>query len=437
MGLQHEDTKSTKTHEGSSFKFKNEASCLRAANPADQRVVTPARHDPSRFSGGDHLAVSSAAARRARDAVLLPAISLVCGFAVAAIAVVLSGASPVDAFTALFQGAFTNTNALPETLVATVPYVFLGLAVAVGFRAGLFNIGAEGQFYLGAVFGVFVGFRFHGLPGLVHVPFALLAGMLGGFLWAAVPGFLKARFGAHEVITTIMLNYTAYLLTDFLINNRGPMADLHASAPKTPYIDPAAQLPIIWPGTRLHLGLVLALVAIPVVWFMLERTTIGFRIRAVGLNAAAARAAGISVGRTLVTVMGISGALAGLAGADEVLGVSHFMPASYSIGYGFDSIAVALLARSNPWAILPAAFLFGAMRSGAGFMQLQTQVSSDLVSIVQATVIVFIAAPLLVRWIFRLRETPAAPVHIAEAGGLAGGPLSGPATATSLEETVP
>ncbi len=379
--------------------------------------------------------MGSLTSRRLRDTVLLPAVSLACGFAVAAIAVILSGANPVDAFAALFQGAFTNRNAFAETLVATVPYVFLGLAVSIGFRGGLFNIGAEGQFYLGAVFGVFVGFHLHGLPGILHITLALLAGMLGGFLWAAIPGVLKARFGAHEVITTIMLNYVAYLLTDWLINNKGPMADVHASAPKTPYVDVTAQMPILIPDTRLHFGLLLAIVAVPAVWFLLERTTIGFRIRAVGLNATAARASGISVGATIVLVMGISGALSGLAGADEILGVSHFMPASFSIGYGFDAIAVALLARSNPWAVAPAAFLFGAMRSGAGFMQLQTQVSSDLISIIQATVIIFVAAPLLVRWIFRLRETPAAPVSIAEAGGLAGAAPASPAAASSLEDT--
>jgi simple sugar transport system permease protein len=332
----------------------------------------------------------------------LPGLSLLLGFAVAGIAVVLSGASPIDAFFALFQGAFTNPNAFTETLVASIPYVFLGLAVALGFRAGLFNIGAEGQFYLGAIFGVYVGFSLHGLPAVVHIPLAIAAGMLGGLLYGAIPGVLKARFGAHEVITTIMLNYTSYALTDYLIN-RGPLADKHASAPKTPFIDAAAQLPILVPGSRLHLGLLLALAAVPVVWFLIERTTIGFRIRTVGLNQSAARAAGISVGRTVVLTMALSGALAGLAGADEVLGVSHFMPPSFSIGYGFDAIAVALLARSQPWAILPAAFLFGAMRNGAGFMQLQTQVSADLISIVQATVIMFVAAPLLVRWIFRIR----------------------------------
>jgi general nucleoside transport system permease protein len=356
-----------------------------------------------------------------RENLLLPIISLACGFAVAAVAVLLSGSDPIAAFSALFQGAFLNRNSFAETLIATIPYIFLGLAVAIGFRAGLFNIGAEGQFYLGAIFGVYVGYRLHGLPAPVHILLAIAAGMLGGFLWASVPGILKARFGAHEVITTIMLNYIAFLLTDWLINNKGPMADVKASAPKTPFIDPAAQLPVLIPGSRLHLGLVLALLAVPLVWFLIERTTIGFRIRAVGLNASAARASGISVGWTLVTAMGISGALAGLAGADEVLGVSHYMPPQFSTGYGFDAIAVALVARSNPWAIVPAAFLFGAMRSGAGFMQLETQVSADLISIVQATVIMFVAAPLLVRWIFHLRETPAAPVQLTDAGGLGGG----------------
>ncbi len=346
-------------------------------------------------------------------AVVLPLVSVLCGFIVAGVAVVVTGSDPIEAFTALFQGAFTNERAFPETLVAMVPYVFLGLAVALGFRAGLFNIGAEGQFYLGAIFGVLAAASLHGLPGIVHIPLALASGMLGGFIWAAVPGLLKARFGAHEVITTIMLNYVAFQLTDFLIN-KGPMSDPHSSAPRTAFIDPAAQLPTLLAGSRLHLGLILAVLAVPVVWFLIQRTTIGFRIRTVGFSQGAARAAGISVGWTLVLAMGISGALAGLAGADEILGVSHYMPASFSVGYGFDSIAVALLARSNPWAILPSAFLFGAMRNGAAFMQLQTQVSSDLISIVQAIVIMFVAAPAMVRWILRLREVPVGGLQITQ-----------------------
>ena len=344
---------------------------------------------------------------------LISLLSVVCGFAVAAVAVAITGADPVEAFYALFQGAFTFRNAVPETLIATIPYVFLGLAVAIGFRAGLFNIGAEGQFYLGALAGVFMGSRVHGLPGLIEIPVCILAGMVGGAAYAAIPGILKARFGAHEVITTIMLNHIAFALSDWLIN-RGPMADPRSSAPRTPFIDANAQLPILAANTRLHLGLILALVAVPVVWFLIERTTIGFRIRAVGLNQNAARAAGISVGWTIVLVMVISGALAGLAGADEVLGVSHFMPPSFSVGYGFDAIAVALLARSDPWAIVPAAFLFGAMRNGATFMQLATQVSADLISVVQATVIIFVAAPAIVRWLFRLREAPVGAFQITQ-----------------------
>ena len=356
--------------------------------------------------------MSRALRRRLFSAVVIPLISVLCGFAVAGVAVLITGSDPIAAFTALFQGAFTNPRAFPETLVATVPYIFLGLAVALGFRAGLFNIGAEGQFYLGAIFGVLAADNLH-VAGIVEIPIALAFGMLGGFIWAAVPGLLKARFGAHEVITTIMLNYIAFQLTDFLIN-KGAMSDKHSTAPRTPFIDPGAHLPILLTGTRLHLGLILAILAVPIVWFLLERTTIGFRIRTVGFSQGAARAAGISVAWTLVITMGISGALAGLAGANEILGVSHYMPSSFSVGYGFDSIAVALLARSNPWAILPSAFLFGAMRNGAAFMQLQTQVSSDLISIVQAIVIMFVAAPVMVRWIFRLREVPVGGLQITQ-----------------------
>jgi ABC-type uncharacterized transport system permease subunit len=356
--------------------------------------------------------------RSALRAALVPLLSVMCGFVVAGFAVLLSGANPIDALTALFAGAFLETNSLSETLIASVPYVFLGLAVAIGFKAGLFNIGAEGQFYLGAIAGTFVGYSLHGLPAIVHIPLAIGAGMLGGLGYGLIPGILKARFGAHEVITTIMLNHIALAISDYLIN-RGPMGDPHASAPHTSFIQKSAQLPILVPESRLHLGLLIALLAVPIVWFLIERTTVGFRLRAVGLNQTAARAAGISVGWTIVLVMAISGALAGLAGADEVLGVSHFMPPSFSVGYGFDSIAVALVARSNPWGIVPAAFLFGAMRSGAGFMQLQTQVSADLISVVQATVIIFVAAPAMVRWLFRLREKQALPTPLAAQEGAA------------------
>jgi len=359
--------------------------------------------------------MNSGSVRQLSGRLLLPLFSGVLGLAAGAVAVVLAGANPLDAYTALLQGAFTNRNAFTETLVATIPYVFLGLSVAIGFRAGLFNIGGQGQLLLGGIFTAFIGYRVAVLPAVVHVPLALVAGMLGGFLWGAIPGILKARTGAHEVITTIMLNYVAAGLLDFLVN-RGPMGDPHRAIPQTPPMLPSATLPVIVPGSRLHLGLFLALLAVPVVWFLVERTTIGFRIRAVGLNWQAARASGISVAWTMVTVMGISGALAGLAGAVEVLGVSGVLTPSLASGLAFDAIAVALLAGSNPFAILPSALLFGAPRSRASLMQPQTQVSTDLISVVQAAVIVFVAAPLLVRFIFRLRAGRTAPVSITQGG---------------------
>jgi ABC-type uncharacterized transport system permease subunit len=344
--------------------------------------------------------------------IFVPLASVAAGFVVAGIAVAATGADPLAAFTALFQGAFTNRNAFPETLVSTVPYVFLGLGVALGFRAGLFNIGAEGQFYVGALAGVFIGYSIHGLPSFVEIPLAVLSGMAGGFAWSAIAGFLKARFGAHEVITTIMLNYVAFLLANYLVDTPGLMLAPDVSTPRTPDVDVNAMLPIIFGGSRLHFGFILALIAVPLVWFLIERTTIGFQLRSVGFNPGAARAAGMSVGRTMVLAMGLSGALAGAAGIIQVLGVSHHMTDSVAAGYGFDAIAIALLARSNPWGILPAALLFGALHSGASFMQLQTDVSADVISVVQASVIIFVAAPAIVRWIFRLRPEAAGSVQI-------------------------
>ena len=349
--------------------------------------------------------------------ILVPIASIIAGFAVAAVAVVISGSDPVAAFEGLFAGAFTNRNAFAETLISSIPFVFLGLGVALGFRAGLFNIGAEGQYYIGGMAGVFVGYSVIGLPSIIDIPLVLLAGMAGGFLWAGIAGALKARFGAHEVIVTIMLNYTAFLLASLLIN-KGVMSAPHVSTPRTLDVNVAAQLPIILAHSRLHAGLFLAILAVPLVWFLIERTTIGFQIRTVGFNPGAARAAGISVGWTIFLSMGLSGALAGLGGIVDVLGLGHHMTDTVGAGFGFDAIAVALVARSNPWGIPFAALLFGALRNGAGFMQLATdpQVSADLISVVQAMVIMFIAAPAMVSWLFRVRRHHLATIAITERG---------------------
>ncbi len=301
--------------------------------------------------------------------------------------------------------------------------------MALAFKCGLFNIGAEGQLYLGSLAATAVGFGVRGLPTIIHLPLAIVAGALAGGLWGAIPGFLRAKTGAHEVINTIMLNYIAAQLVGYLII-RGPMRDTGATGQRTPFVLSTAALPrIIGPVSppalnggstytplivsenrawdlRLNLGFVLALVAVWAVWWLLRRTTVGFEIRTVGANPKAARYAGMSITRNFVLSMFLSGALAGLSGATQTLGVEHNMKSLFSSGYGFDSIAVALLAKSNPIAIIPAAIFWGALNNGKGLMQSATHaaISSDLIRIIQALVIMFVAADQIVRWMYRLRK---------------------------------
>ncbi len=290
---------------------------------------------------------------------------------------------------------------LSESLVATVPYVFAGLAVALGFRCGLFNIGAEGQLFLGALTSVWVGYSIKGLPWVIHLPLALLAGALGGAIWGAIPGYLKARTGAHEVINTIMMNYVAFRLSDYMLT--GPM-QRSGYNPVSPPIERSAWLPKFFPDPlRFHAGFFLALAVAALVYVFLWKTTWGFEIRTVGANPHAARCAGISVTRNFVLAMSLSGALAGLAGANEVLGVNHFMAQAFSSGYGFDSIALALLGKSHPAGVVLASLLWGVLRAGAIRMQSRARIPVDIIGIVQAMVIVFVAAPAVVRWIYRIR----------------------------------
>ena len=335
-----------------------------------------------------------------------------------------------QAYTALFEGAFGSPSRIAEAVriysqtgdsvklmrairplteglrIAT-PYIFVGLAVAFGFRGGVFNIGAEGQYFIGGLASVFVGYSVQGLPWFVHLPLALAAGMAGGAIWAAIAGFLKAKVGAHEVINTIMLNYIAFQLADYLLQVDGPMARPGDSRPISPEIEATAYLPQFFPDNpaiNLNVGLFLALVAVAVVYWVLFKTTLGFEIRAVGANPRAARTAGMSVARNFVVAMAISGALAGLAGAHDILGVLHYMPNAFSSGYGFDSIALALLGKSHPVGILVSALLFGYLRAGAQRMQAPPAlVPVDIISVLQALIIIFVAAPEIVRAIYRLR----------------------------------
>lgn len=297
-------------------------------------------------------------------------------------------------------------NPFLESLVASTPYIFGSLAVALGFRAGLFNIGVEGQLFIGAIFAAFVGYSITGLPAIIHIPLAILAGALGGAIWGFIPGWLKVKTGGHEVINTIMLNFIAFRISDWLLS--GPMRRPDSFNPVSPTIQESAMLPRFFESPiRFHLGFFLALVAAWLVYWLLFRTKWGFDLRSVGANPKAARYAGMSIMGTTVLAMSLSGALAGLAGTNEVLGLNHNLAMAFSAGYGFDSIALALLGKSHPLGVVLASLLFGTLRNGATRMQVVAQVPIDIITVLQALILVFIAAPAIIRTIYRLREPEA------------------------------
>ncbi|MFJ1511009.1 ABC transporter permease [Cellulosimicrobium funkei] len=322
------------------------------------------------------------------------------------------------AYAALFQGAVLNVDApdvsralrpLTETMTVATPLILAGLGLGIGFRAGLFNIGAQGQIILGGIFAGFVGWTFALPPGL-HLLLAVLGAALGGALWASIAGVLKARTGAHEVIVTIMLNNIAIYLVAYLLTTK-PFQAPGSSNPISPRIPGNAQFPLLLgEGFRLHAGFVLALLVAVGVWWLMERSTLGFRFRAVGENPHAARTAGMSVPWTTVWVMAIAGALAGLAGSAQVLGTEHVLTAGVAASFGFDAITVALLGRSRPLGTVLAGLLFGALRAGGFVMQARTGTPIDIVLVVQSLIVLFIAAPPLVRAIFRL-PTPGGPTR--------------------------
>jgi simple sugar transport system permease protein len=299
------------------------------------------------------------------------------------------------------SGLLSALRPFSESLVISTPYIFAGLAVALGFRGGVFNIGGEGQLFVGGLASVYVGYAVTGLPWYIHLPLAVLAGMAAGAVWGAIPGFLKARTGAHEVINTIMMNYIAFRLTDHLL--QGPMARPDG-LPITPEVLPSAYLPaLLEQPVRLHAGFLLALLMAVLVYLFLWKTTHGFEIRMVGANPRAAHYAGVAITGITVLTMALSGALAGLAGTNQVLGVDHRMVRAFSKGYGFDSIALALLGNSHPLGVVLASLLFGFLRGGAARMQSVAGVPVELIRIVQGMVIIFVAAPEIIRGIYMLK----------------------------------
>jgi ABC-type uncharacterized transport system permease subunit len=325
-------------------------------------------------------------------------IAILLAFVVGAIMLLLTGFSPLEVYGTMLTGAFGDTFGIGQTLTQATPVIFTALAFLFAYKCGLFNIGAEGQFLIGAFTAALVGISFNGLPFYIHIPLALIAGALGGGIWGLIPAILKAGRGAHEVITTMMLSYVALYLTSYLVNY---LFKAPGWVAQTVFVAPSAELPRILQPTQLSASIVLAVLLVILTQYTLCRTTIGYEIRAIGLNPSAAESGGISIKKGMIMALVISGAIAGLGGAGEVLGVHRRFIDGFSPGYGWDGLAVALVGGLNPIGILFASVLFGALRSGGMTTNRVLHVPLDIVSILQALVILFVAAPMLFRYLLK------------------------------------
>jgi len=383
-----------------------------------------------------------------REAVLLPILSVITALIIGAVIIAVSDPETinasrsiliapgrffrfawnaiVDAYIAMLEGAFGNPGnvaaafrewlttgdaanllnelrPIGESIVITTPYIFAGLGVALSFQGGLVNIGAEGQLFIAGIASVFIAYSVTGLPRIIHLPLAFFAGFIAAGLWGFIPGYLKAKTGAHEVINTIMMNYIAFRLTDYLLS--GPMAK-SPSLPISPDVPVSAQIPTFLPNpVRMHWGFIIALVFAWLIHFLLYKTTFGLELRMTGKNPRASRYAGISITTMTAVTMALSGAIAGLAGANQVLGVDHRMVRAFSSGYGFDAIALALLGNNNPLGVVLSSLLFGFLRGGAARMQSVAGTPVELIRIIQGIVVIFVAAPEIIRRIYRIRES--------------------------------
>lgn len=338
-------------------------------------------------------------------AAIIPLIAVLLAAVVGALILAASDVSPAEAYQALLKGAFGSSRATARTLEKATPLIFSGLAVAFAFKAGLFNIGAQGQLLFGALTSAVIGFSFEGIPAVIHMPLALLGGGIAGALYGAIPGLLKAYTGAHEVIVTIMLNYVAIQMTDYLTN--GPFMDRSPAniVTRTPAILPSARIPSIEALDFLPLGFVLAVLIAAVVWWLLEKTTLGYEIKTVGRNPNAAHYAGIRVARMIVLTMALSGFIAGLGGAVETQGVIGRYQPGFNVGLGFDGITIALLGKTHPFGVIPAALLVGAMRAGSSQMQFDAGVATEIIDVILAIILFFVTADIIIRKVIRLRAS--------------------------------
>lgn len=357
--------------------------------------------------------MNASSLRRIGQMLLIPILAVFSALLVGAIIMWIFGDDPIAAYRGLWEGAFGSARSWSATIRKMTPLILTGLSVAVAFKAGLFNIGASGQFIIGTVCSVAVGVNFNGLPTFIHLPLALLAGVAGGVFWGFIPGALKVFTGAHEVIVTIMLNYVASLFAAWTVyaggtqgQTPGPLWDTAAGPiSRTPEVFMSARLPWIFAEPyRVHWGVALALLVALVMWWIIFKTSLGFATRTVGANNKAARYAGINVRWITILTMMIAGGLAGLAGAIETLGLNHRFAPEFTGGVGFDGITVALLGQTNPIGVVLSAFLLGALDAGSARMQFDSGVSADIIQIIQALVLAFVAAPMIIRQIYRIRK---------------------------------
>jgi ABC-type uncharacterized transport system permease subunit len=354
--------------------------------------------------------------RRIVRLVAVPVVAVIGALIVGGVIIILSSLAtgeldlllPFQAYSDLIEGAFGSMRGIQFTIASAAPLVLGGMAVGLGFKAGLFNIGAQGQFLIGAMGSAAVGAWIGGASAWVAVPIAVLSGALFGAAWGFIPGALKAWTGAHEVVTTIMLNFIAGAVIGYLIT--GPLEAPGYNFSRTGDLGNAA-LPLI-PGTNLHIGVLIAFGLVPVVWWFLWRSTLGFEIRTVGANPDAARYAGMRPAFLTILTMSLCGLLAGLAGAGQILGISGFMTASYGTSIGFDSISVALLGRANPFGIAAAALLFGAMRAGSGLMQIQAGIPVEIIDVIQAMILLFLACDVVIRRWLKIKADSAEPTEL-------------------------
>ena len=349
-----------------------------------------------------------------RNTALVPLLAVLLAFAVGSVLILISSLAtaghidpslPFRAYGAMLEGGGISTdpdaifNGLINTIRQAAPLVLGGLSVGIAFKAGLFNIGGFGQFIMGALGAAATGAAVSAWPAPAAIAAALAVGSLAGAAWGLIPGALKALTGAHEVVTTIMLNTIATSVIGWLVT--GPFLAPGFSFSRTGDLGNAV-IPVIL-GRNLDAGVILPILAVPAIWFLLFRSTLGFQIRAVGANPSAARYAGMRPTLIIMFTMSLAGFLFGIAGSIEVLGNTHFVNASYTTTAGFDAITVALLGRTHPLGIVFAALLFGAMRAGSGLMQIQTGIPIEMVDVLQAIVLLFIAADVIVRNVFRIR----------------------------------